>query len=320
MMHHIPQVDLDKFREGNDEQKQDFVEKLGAAFEEIGFVTVINHGINQELVNRFYDVVNQFFSLPKETKLQYEDKESAGQSGYTSFGKEHAKHSDVGDLKEFWQFNQEVIDDEELARQVPTNPKVDELPAFNDVGMTLYRQFEESGKLLLRAIALHLGEEEDYFDQKIKNGTSILRSIYYPPITEDPGSAVRAEEHEDINLITLLVGASAEGLQVLPKGGDWLPINAEEGQIVVNVGDMLQRLTNSQLKSTTHRVVNPPKEKWSEPRLSIPFFLHPKPSTSLAVLEQCITDDRPKQFDDITAGDYLHQRLVEIGLAEEKEN
>lgn len=314
-MNSIPQVDLSKFTAGTAEQKAEFVQELGRAFEDIGFVTVKNHGIPSDLVANFYETVNSFFALPKDVKLKYENPESAGQSGYTSFGKEHAKHTDVADLKEFWQFNQQVVDNLELAAKTPKNPAVEELPAFNQVGTDLYKQFENSGRNLLRAIAIYIGEDENYFDEKIFNGTSILRAIYYPPITEDPGTAVRAEEHEDINLITLLVGASAEGLQVLPKGEDWLPVNAGEGEIVINVGDMLQRLTNGRLKSTTHRVVNPPKEKWSQPRLSIPFFLHPQPDVSLAVLPQCISDDLPKQFDDITAGEYLHERLVEIGLA-----
>lgn len=313
-MQTIPQVDLSLFVNGSETEKQKFVQDLGNAFESIGFVTVINHGIPQKLVDEFYSIVHRFFLLPKEVKLEYENKESAGQSGYTSFGKEHAKHSDVGDLKEFWQFNQPNASKSKIGHLIPKNPTVHELPEFNRIGVELYEQFETSGRYLLQAIALYLNQDEFYFDERINGGTSILRAIFYPPITKDPGSAVRAEEHEDINLITLLVGASAEGLQVLPNEEDWLPINAGEGQIVVNVGDMLQRLTNGQLKSTTHRVVNPPKEKWGEPRLSIPFFLHPKPDVSLAVLEQCISDQTPKQFEDITAGEYLHERLVEIGL------
>ncbi len=317
-MKQIPKVDLSKFTLGTEVERNQFVQDLGTAFEDIGFVTVSNHGISQQTVDDFYRVVNEFFALPMETKLQYEDPNNAGQCGYTSFGKEHAKHSDVGDLKEFWQFNQTVVGDEKLAEQTPKNPTVKELPEFNEIGLKLYREFEASGRQLLRAIALFLDLGEDYFDEKIHNGSSILRAIYYPPITKDPGSAVRAEEHEDINLITLLVGASAEGLQVLPKGGDWLPINANQGEIVINVGDMLQRLTNGLLKSTTHRVVNPPKEKWAQPRLSIPFFLHPKPDVSLAVLAQTISEEHPKQFEDITAGEYLHERLVEIGLAKKK--
>lgn len=313
-MDFIPQVDLSLFTQGSESDKQKFVQDLGKAFENIGFVTVINHGIPQDLVDNFYSTVYDFFALPKQIKLQYEDQENAGQSGYTSFGREHAKHSDVGDLKEFWQFNQPEVSDDKIGQNIPKNPTVKELTDFNETGLTLYKEFETSGRYLLRAIALYLKQDEFYFDDLINGGTSILRAIFYPPITTEPGKAVRAEEHEDINLITLLVGASAEGLQVLPKNSEWLPINAGKGQIVVNVGDMLQRLTNGQLKSTTHRVVNPPKEKWSEPRLSIPFFLHPKPDVSLAVLDECITAEHPKQFDDITAGEYLHERLVEIGL------
>lgn len=313
-MKSIPQVDLSLFIEGSKNEKLQFVQDLGKAFEDIGFVSVVNHGISDNLVTNFYSTVHQFFALPKDVKLQYEDKDSAGQSGYTSFGKEHAKHSDVGDLKEFWQFNQPNTSDDKIGQSIPKNPHVKELPVFNEIGIELYKEFEDAGRFLLRAIALYLNQDEFYFDELIEGGTSILRAIFYPPIKSDPGKAVRAEEHEDINLITLLVGASAEGLQVLPKGEDWLPIHTGEGQIVVNVGDMLQRLTNGQLKSTTHRVVNPPKEKWGEPRLSIPFFLHPKPDVSLAVLEECITEEYPKQFEDITAGAYLHERLVEIGL------
>jgi len=312
-MTNIPQVDLSDFVSGDPQKKAAFVESLGRAYEDIGFVTVKNHGIPQELVDNFFNTVNTFFGMDKSTKLNYEDPESAGQSGYTSFGKEHAKHSDVGDLKEFWQFNQEVSDTS-MEGLYPKNPTVKEFPQFNEVGMDLYRQFEEKGRLLLRAIALYIGLDENYFDSKIENGSSILRAIHYPPITVDPGSAVRAEEHEDINLITLLVGASAEGLQVLPKGEDWLPINAGGTEIVVNVGDMLQRLTNGILKSTTHRVINPPREKWHEPRLSIPFFLHPRPDVSLAVLDECIREDFPRQFEDTTAGEYLEERLIEIGL------
>jgi len=309
----IPQVDLSDFTSGDPNRKAKFVQELGRAYEDIGFVTVMNHGIEQELVDSFYNTVNTFFSMPKDVKKKYEDPDSAGQSGYTSFGKEHAKHSDVGDLKEFWQFNQEV-DDPSMEGKYPHNPLVSEFPEFNGVGLRLYREFETSGRLLLQAIALYLGLDENYFDDRIHNGSSILRAIHYPPITTEPGSAVRAEEHEDINLITLLVGASAEGLQVLPKGEDWLPINATSGEIVVNVGDMLQRLTNGRLKSTTHRVINPPREKWHLPRLSIPFFLHPKPDVSLAVLDECIAEDFPKQFEDTTAGEYLTERLIEIGL------
>lgn len=178
----------------------------------------------------------------------------------------------------------------------------------------LYHEFELAGSDLLKAIAIYLKQDEDFFDGPIDQGNSILRAIHYPPITEEPKSAIRAEQHEDINLITLLVGASAEGLQVLDKNNNWVPVITEGEEIVVNVGDMLQRLTNGYLKSTTHRVVNPPREKWGEPRLSIPFFLHPVSEMDLSCLDECVTEDQPLQFAPITAGAYLDERLREIGL------
>ena len=185
---------------------------------------------------------------------------------------------------------------------------------FTRLGDLLYKEFEKSGAHLLKAISIYLNLGDDFFDQKIKNGNSILRAIHYPPITMAPASAIRAEQHEDINLITLLVGASAGGLELLNMDNEWMPITPGENEIVINVGDMLQRLTNNYLKSTTHRVVNPPKEEWHKPRLSIPFFLHPRSSMDLTCLESCVTDERPLNYDPITAGEYLNERLREIGL------
>jgi len=185
---------------------------------------------------------------------------------------------------------------------------------FNPIAMTVYKRLEDAGRTMLQAIALYLNLDENYFDDKIKNGNSILRAIHYPPITKDPGEAVRSAEHEDINLITLLMGASADGLQVLSRDGKWVNVTALPEHIIVNVGDMLQRLTNNKLRSTTHRVINPSKEKWSEPRFSIPFFLHPISEMDLTCLENCISDENPKQFEDVTAGEYLDERLAEIGL------
>lgn len=310
----VPVVDLSLFIRGTARERSAFVQELGDAFEQVGFVTVSNHGIPKTLVDDFYTAVNAFFALPVEQKLKYEVPGLGGQRGYTSFGKEHAKQSNVADLKEFWQIGQTVEDDDPVKSEYPDNVQVDEIPRFNEVARELYKSFEQAGTHLMHAIALYLGLEEDHFDEYTHNGNSILRAIHYPPITSDPKSAIRAEQHEDINLITLLVGASAGGLELLTKDDKWLPVVPGEGEIAVNVGDMLQRYTNNLLKSTTHRVVNPPREQWHEPRLSIPFFLHPKSSMSLAVLESCVTEDQPKQYEDITAGEYLHERLVEIGL------
>lgn len=310
----IPVLDLSTFVNGNDADKKAFIEGIGKAFHEVGFVGIINHGISKELVEGFYKSSKEFFSLPVDSKRKYEVKNLAGQRGFTSFGKEHAKQSQVADLKEFFQLGQYVDGSDSLKEEYPDNVLVNEVPSFNTHGESLYKAFEQSGSHLLRAIALYLGLDENYFTTKIEKGNSILRTIHYPPITEEPRSAIRAEQHEDINLITLLVGASAGGLQLLNNNDEWLDITPGEDEIVINVGDMLQRLTNNYLKSTTHRVVNPPKEEWHRPRLSIPFFLHPRSEMDLSCLESCITDERPLQYEPITAGEYLNERLREIGL------
>lgn len=310
----IPSVDLNDFIHGSTDQKKNFVAALGEAYEGIGFVAVKNHLIDQATVAKLYSEVQAFFSLPEEQKLKYEIRELAGQRGYTSFGREHAKGSNSGDLKEFWHFGQEVTDGDPIKAEYPANIFTEELPGFNEVGIKAYRDLEETGKYMLRAIAIHLGLDELYFDDKIKNGNSILRPIHYPPITSEPKSAVRAGQHEDINLITLLIGASADGLEVLNKKNEWVAVTALPDHIVVNVGDMLQRLTNGKLKSTTHRVVNPPREKWGSSRFSIPFFLHPRSEMKLDCLSSCVPAGEQPQWEPITAGAFLDERLAEIGL------
>ena len=310
----IPVVDLEHFIHGSPDVRKDFVAELGKAFHEVGFVGVVNHGVPPKLVADFYAAAKRFFGLTVDIKRKYEVAGLAGQRGYTSFGKEHAKQSTVADLKEFFQIGQTVAADHPLKEQYPDNVAVDEEPEFFRLGNELYQSFEKSGGALLEAIAIYLDLGADYFDNHIEKGNSILRAIHYPPIRQEPKSAIRAEQHEDINLITLLVGASAGGLQLQNMEGEWLPIMPEEGEIVVNVGDMLQRLTNNYLKSTTHRVVNPPKEQWHMPRLSIPFFLHPKGDMDLTCLDKCVTDKNPIAYESITAGGYLDERLREIGL------
>ena len=310
----IPAVDLADFTSGDPARKQAFVNQLGQAYETIGFVAVRNHAIDPELQEKLYSTVQEFFQLPVETKRGYEIPELAGQRGYVSFGREHAKDSKAADLKEFWHFGQEVDDGDPIGNLYPNNVKVSELPHMHEVGMRAYRKFEETGRYMLRAIAIHLGLEETYFDDKMRHGNSILRPIHYPPITQEPDSAVRAGQHEDINLITLLIGASADGLQVLNKTEDWVSVTALPDHIVVNVGDMLQRLTNNRLRSTTHRVVNPPREQWHTSRYSIPFFLHPRSDMKLDCLENCIPEGESAQYAPITAGEYLDERLREIGL------
>jgi isopenicillin N synthase-like dioxygenase len=310
----IPVVDLAAFTSGDAAGKAAFVEQLGKAYEEVGFVAVKNHGISDDLIAKLYKYVQLFFTLPPDVKRSYEIPELAGQRGYTSFGKEHAKGYDAPDLKEFFQFGQTVEDEDPISNEYPPNVAVKEIPAFSPTFYDAYRAFEKSGKALLQAIAIYLGLDEHYFDDYIHNGNSILRAIHYPPITQEPASAIRAEQHEDINLITLLVGASADGLQILDKQDNWVPVTSLPEQIVVNVGDMLQRLTNNRLKSTTHRVVNPPRDMWHTSRYSIPFFLHPKSEMPLTALESCVTDENPLAYEPITAGEYLDERLREIGL------
>jgi isopenicillin N synthase-like dioxygenase len=310
----IPVVNLADFLSGDPQLKQKFVNDLGRAYEEFGFVSVKNHGIPDELIDRLYKYVQQFFAMPLDAKKRYEVPGLAGQRGYTSFGREHAKGSDAPDLKEFFQYGQLVEDNDPIKSEYPDNVQISEISEFNPTLQQAYRAFEKSGRALLQAIALYLGLDEHYFDEYIHNGNSILRAIHYPPITAEPKSAIRAEQHEDINLITLLVGASADGLQILTKQNEWIGVTSLPEQIVVNVGDMLQRLTNNKLKSTTHRVVNPPREMWHTSRFSIPFFLHPKSDMSLACLEGCIDASHPKAYEDATAGEYLDERLREIGL------
>jgi isopenicillin N synthase-like dioxygenase len=310
----IPVVDLSKFVNGSAQQRGAFVRQLGKAFHEIGFVGVVGHGVPKELVDDFYVKAKAFFALPVEAKKVYEHPTLGGQRGYTSFGKEHAKQSTVGDLKEFYQIGQELSDAHPNKANHPSNPDVKEVAGFSDLGMDLYKSFEVAGGHLLRAIAKHLKLEENYFTTRIVDGNSILRAIHYPPIRSEPLSAIRAEQHEDINLITLLVGASAGGLQLLNKKGEWEDIVPGEDEIVINVGDMLQRLTNNYLKSTTHRVVNPPRSEWHLPRLSIPFFLHPQSEMDLTCLASTVSAENPIGYESITAGAYLDERLREIGL------
>ncbi|MEO1255792.1 MAG: 2OG-Fe(II) oxygenase family protein, partial [Bacteroidota bacterium] len=261
-----------------------------------------------------YETVKEFFSLPDDVKKKYEKKELAGQRGYISKGREKAKGRNTGDLKEFYHVGQPP---QNQRSDYPDNIWPDEVLDFEKYTSEAFLTLLQTALHMLRAIALYLDLSEDYFDNRVKEGNSILRPIHYFPI-EDPDSippdAVRAAEHGDINLITLLMGASADGLQVLRKDGEWIPITALPDQIVVNVGDMLERLTNAKLKSTIHRVVNPPRELMHTSRFSIPFFMHPVSEMDLSCLENCIDDQHPKAFEDITAGEFLDERLKEIGL------
>ncbi|MGL6038892.1 MAG: isopenicillin N synthase family dioxygenase [Soonwooa sp.] len=313
-MQNIPSVDLRDFLSDDPVRKQKFVNEIGKAYEDIGFVALKGHFLDDQLVEDLYSEVRNFFNLPLETKAKYEIPGIGGQRGYVSFGKESAKGRTTGDLKEFWHFGQYVENNPKLEAEYPKNVMVDELPKFNEVGKEAYQKLEKTGIYVLRALAIYLGLDEFYFDNYIINGNSILRPIHYPPIQDEPKDAVRAAAHGDINLITLLMGAQGKGLQVQNHKGEWIDAIAQDDELVINVGDMLSRHSNNKLKSTIHQVVNPPRELWGTSRFSIPFFMHPISEMPLNVLENTIDDDHPKAFDDITAGEFLTERLIELGL------
>ena len=313
-MQNIPSVDLRDFLSDDPVRKQKFVNEIGKAYEEIGFVALKGHFLSDELVTNLYGEVKQLFNLPIETKKKYEIPGIGGQRGYVSFGKESAKGRTTGDLKEFWHVGQYVENDPKLEAEYPANVVVDELPKFNETTRETYKMLEKTGVYVLRALALFLGLDEFYFDKYVKNGNSILRPIHYPPITDEPKDAVRAAAHGDINLITLLMGAQGKGLQVQNHNGEWIDAIAADDELVINVGDMLSRHTNNRLKSTIHQVVNPDRELWGTSRFSVPFFMHPVSDMPLNCLENCIDENNPKQFEDITAGEFLTERLIELGL------
>lgn len=313
----IPVLDLADFNSGIESRKKKFVEDLGAAYQEIGFVAIVNHHLSDSLSTELYSEIKKFFALPDEEKQRYEIPALFGQRGYVGKSKEHAKGRKTGDLKEFYHIGQELAVDNPDFKRFPENIWPDSSPVFKTTAVSVFRELEQTGTDMLRALAIFLDLPENYFDSRVKNGNSILRPIHYFPV-EDPSSvpadAVRAAAHGDINLITLLMGASAEGLQVLTRKNEWIAVTAAPNQLIINVGDMLERLTNGKLRSTIHRVVNPPPEKLHLPRYSIPFFMHPRSEMSLAALPNCVDEQHPKQWDDITAGEFLDQRLREIGL------
>ena len=313
-MNAIPSVNLEDFLSDEKSKKHQFIKEIGKAYENIGFVALKGHFLNEELMTSLYREIKKKFDLPIAIKKKYEIPGIGGQRGYVSFGKEAAKGKKEGDLKEFWHFGQYIEDNLALTASHPDNVIVEELPEFNKVGKIAYKMLEKTAKYVLRSLALHLNLEETYFDQYIKNGNSILRPIHYPPIQTEPKGAVRAAAHGDINLITLLMGSQGKGLQVRNHKGEWIDAIAQPDELMINVGDMLSRHSNNKLKSTMHRVTNPPKELWGTSRYSIPFFMHPISDMKLDVLENCVDEENIKQFEDITAGEFLDERLKELGL------
>jgi len=310
-MTQIPVLDIQRFHT----DREAFVAELGAAYREWGFAGIRNHGIPQALIDDAYRVFSEFFALPEETKRKYHVAGGGGARGYTPFGVETAKGAKYSDLKEFWHIGREIPADSRYADVMHPILWPSDVAGFRETGYALYDALDKLGSKVLAALALHIGLPETYFADKTDQGNSILRPIHYPPITTDDIPNVRAGAHEDINLITLLVGASAAGLEVKSRKGEWVPFTADADTIVVNIGDMLQRLTNHVYPSTTHRVVNPPGEQARKPRYSTPFFLHPNPDFVIDVLPSCVTDENPSRYPEpITAQGYLEERLREIKL------
>jgi isopenicillin N synthase-like dioxygenase len=305
----VPSVNLTHYVSGHRNDQLRFIEETGNAFSTIGFVALSGHYLDQELTDNLYRVVKEFFALPEKTKKNYEIEGLAGQRGYTSFGKETAKGFKVPDLKEFWHFGQ-YLDPDGI---YPPNCMVKELPEFNTYGQLAFEALEKTALELLRALSEYLELPKHYFDEFIIGGNSILRPIHYPPVGQNAQNAVRAAAHGDINLITLLMGAHGKGLQVQRLDGEWIDAIAAPDELMINVGDMLSRHTNNLLKSTIHRVINPERTQ-NASRYSIPFFMHPKRDMPLNVLPHCISDEYPKQYEDITAGEFLNERLRELGL------
>ena len=312
----IPTLDIRRFTHpASPADRQAFVDELGAAYREWGFAGIRNHGIPQDLIDEAYAAFKAFYALPDEVKKKYHVPGGGGARGYTPFGIETAKDSKHFDLKEFWHVGREIPDDSGYRDVMPPNLWPEEVPEFRGKGYALYEALDDLGSQVLRALALHIDLPEDYFADKTDFGNSILRPIHYPPITADDIPTVRAGAHGDSNLITLLVGASAAGLEVQSHEGEWVPFTSDADTIVVNIGDMLQRLTNHVYPSTIHRVVNPPGELARQPRYSVPFFLHPNPDFLIDVLPSCITPGNPSRYPEpITAQGYLEERLREIKL------
>lgn len=304
----IPSLDLRRFESDPDA----FVDEMGAAYQAWGFAGITGHGIDRAVVIDALRASERLFAQPDAIKKKY-FKDNGGTRGYTPFGTEIAKDAKHVDLKEFWHVGRE-IEGTPPHKDLTPNVWPDEVPEFKTAMLRLYRELDSLSVTLLQAFALFIGEDRHYFDTKVNHGNSILRPLHYPPITDPNLPNVRAGAHEDINLITLLVGSEQEGLEVLNKRDEWVGISMIEGTIICNVGDMLQRLTNHVLPSTTHRVVNPKGEAGKVSRYSIPFFVHPNPGTSLDALPQCVTAENPKRYPPITSDEYLMERLRQIGL------
>jgi len=297
-----------------DRDPDSFADKLGRSFEEYGFAVIGDHGIPDELIHRAEDKAKAFFALPEEIKRKYHIAGGGGARGYTPFGIETAKGAAAHDLKEFWHVGRELPPGHPFRGHMGDNVWPAEVPSFKATFLELYETFDRAGLKILKAIARFLRIDEDYFIDTVRDGNSVMRLLHYPPIVGEPGSNVRAGAHEDINTITLLLGAEEAGLELLTRDGRWIPVSSMPGELVVNIGDMLQRLTNGVLRSTTHRVVNPPPERRGRSRFSMPFFLHFRSDFLIEALPGTVPAGEQPKEPPITADDYLQQRLREIKL------
>lgn len=292
-----------------------FARAMGESYARFGFAIVRDHGLDASVIDRAVRATKDFFALPDDVKRRYHIAGGGGQRGYTPFGVEAAKGADKVDLKEFWHVGRELGEGHRYRKYMPHNVWPSESPTFRDDVYGLYAALDALGLELLESIAVFLELPRDFFREPVRDGNSVLRLLHYPPTPPRP-EGVRAEAHEDINVITLLLGAEEAGLQLLTAEGEWLDVNPPEGALVVNVGDMLQRLTNHRLRSTTHRVVNPAPERAHLPRYSIPFFLHFAPDYLIKTLPSCVNAENPNRYPEpITAQDFLYERLREIRLA-----
>ena len=292
-------------------------DELGRSFEEFGFAVVRDHGIPQSLIDRAEEMSKQFFALPDETKRKYHIPGGGGARGYTPFGTEKAKDAKVHDLKEFWHVGRSLPGDHALAEYMAPNVWPEEMPQFRETFEELYAAFEKAGGRVLEAIALHLGLERDFFAATVEDGNSVMRLLRYPPLEgAEAEGAIRAAAHGDINTITLLLGAEEAGLELLTSEGEWLAVDPPPGALVINIGDMLDRLTNGKLRSTTHRVVNPRGDAAYRARYSMPFFLHFRPDYVIETLDSCVDPENPADRpESISSHEFLLQRLREINLA-----
>lgn len=308
----VPTLSLSHYTSGTIDQKQNFVEQLWTGLKDYGFIILKDHGVSVELQAQAYELLQKFYDLPEAVKKSYISAAGGGQRGYTPFGQEHAKDSPVMDLKEFWHVGREVSSNHAMSAHYPKNIWPSEFPEFQTVFSELFLNLDRAGQNMLEALTGPLGLEKDYFKTRVQEGNSILRLLHYPPIPEgvDP-RCLRAAPHEDINFITLLPAASAAGLQLKDRDGTWLDVSGEPGTLIVDVGDMLARLTNDVLPSTTHQVINTSEGK-SKSRYSMPFFMHPQSDVDLDCLASCVGIG--KKYPAIKAGDFLMQRLREIGL------